>query len=196
MAQTKILLSLKKYIDGHIERLHSLIDTLELKHGRDGKDGLDGKDGKDGLNGLNGLDGVDGKDGKDGKQGKAGKKGKDGVSVVDAKIDVDNHLVLTLSDDNEIDAGSLESLTEMSEPSVYRTSTRVIQSTKTWVDYAYNWTAEPVSLGAVSGGEKFEYTFLDGTLYRFVPSPYVPTEDSFYRDVNLTDKVISRGGSI
>jgi hypothetical protein len=233
MAQTKLLLTLKKYVDGHIERLHSLIDALELKHGRDGKNGLDGKDGKDGLNGLNGLDGVDGKDGKDGKQGKDGKNGKDGVSVVDAKIDIDNHLVITLSDNNEIDAGSLEALAKLAEPSVYRTNTRVVQAALTWTDYIHNWAVEPetVRAGAIAeygaaeynkdeftfGNKNFEYgtsefnaseysgsisgsimkyTYTNGVLYRFVPEPYVPIYDAFYKDVGLTEKVASRGGSI
>ena len=54
--------------------------------GRDGKDGIDGRDGKDGV------DGVD---------------GEDGISVVDADIDFDNKLRLTLSDGSIIDAGSI-----------------------------------------------------------------------------------------
>lgn len=64
-----------------------------------GPQGFPGRDGKDGVNGFNGKDGRDGVDGKDGKDG------KDGVSVVDAKIDFDNSLVLTLSNGDEIDCG-------------------------------------------------------------------------------------------
>lgn len=64
--------------------------------GRDGKDGKDGAPGPMGPAGRNGKDGVDGKDGID---------GKDGVGVVDAKIEFDGSLVITLSDGNEIDAG-------------------------------------------------------------------------------------------
>jgi len=196
MSQAKLLLTLKSYVDGHIQSVKDLIASLELKHGRDGKDGKDGiaKDGKDGLNGR---DGLNGKDGKDGKAGKDGKDGKDGISVVDAEVDLDSHLTLTLSDGNVIDAGSLESLLGGdSGGSVYRTNTRVVDYKRSWVDYAYNWTVEPVSLGAVEGGEKFEYTYLNGTLYRFVPSPYVPTQDAFYKDTNLTDLVATRGGII
>ena len=69
--------------------------------GRDGKDGINGKDGVNGLNGANGKDGSDGKD------------GKDGISVVDARVDFDGSLVLTLSDGNEIDAGKVS--TEQAE---------------------------------------------------------------------------------
>lgn len=69
--------------------------------GRDGRDGRDGKDGADGSAGPAGRDGVDGKDGED---------GENGVSVVDATVDIDMHLVFTLSDGREIDAGSIEPL--------------------------------------------------------------------------------------
>ena len=51
-----------------------------------------------------GLKGDTGPAGKDGKQGKAGPKG---VSVVDAEIDLDDHLVLKLSDGKILDAGEL-----------------------------------------------------------------------------------------
>lgn len=67
-------------------------DTIQGPAGRDGKDGINGYNGKDGRDGIDGKDGLD---------------GKDGVSVVNAKIDFDNSLVLTLSNGNEIDCGVL-----------------------------------------------------------------------------------------
>jgi hypothetical protein len=71
--------------------------------GTPGKDGIDGKDGlpgRDGLPGLPGKDGIDGQDGAD---------GKDGISVVDARVDFDGHLVLVLSNGTELDAGAVTS---------------------------------------------------------------------------------------
>jgi phosphotransferase system HPr-like phosphotransfer protein len=68
--------------------------------GAPGKNGKDGKDGSKGLDGLNGKDGTDGIDGKD---------GVDGISVVDARVDFDGSLVLTLSNGTEIDAGKVSS---------------------------------------------------------------------------------------
>jgi hypothetical protein len=68
--------------------------------GAPGKNGKDGKDGSKGLDGLNGKDGIDGIDGKD---------GVDGISVVDARVDFDGSLVLTLSNGTEIDAGKVSS---------------------------------------------------------------------------------------
>jgi hypothetical protein len=59
------------------------------KDGKDGKDGRDGKDGKDGINGTNGAD------------------GKDGVSVIDAKIDFDGSLIISLSTGQEINVGEV-----------------------------------------------------------------------------------------
>lgn len=44
------------------------------------------------------------------KSVKSGINGKDGVSVVDAEIAVDDHLVLKLSDGKIIDAGELPSI--------------------------------------------------------------------------------------
>lgn len=169
MAQTKLLLSVKQYIDGHIERLNSLIDSLELKHGKDGKAGKEGKAGvagKDGKHGLDGRNGIDGIDGKDGKDGKKGEQGEQGVSVVDARVDLDHHLVLTLSNDDEIDAGSLEALTKLAEPAVYRTNTRVVEAALTWTDYMYNWVVEPETIrtGAVAEFNVAEYNEADYTV--------------------------------
>lgn len=71
----------------------------------DGSQGPQGPAGKAGERGPQGEAGKDGRDGKDGKDGKQGEKGQQGVSVVDAKIDLDNSLVLVLSDGKEIDCG-------------------------------------------------------------------------------------------
>ena len=97
-----------------LEKYDSRLKTLEIKtlipiergeQGRPGKDGARGRDGVDGRDGV-GKDGAPGRDGKDGVS-KQGKPGKDGVSVVDAEIAVDDHLVLKLSDGKIIDAGEL-----------------------------------------------------------------------------------------
>lgn len=48
----------------------------------------------------------------------------------------------------------------------------------TWSDYAMGYSSDPVSLGNVSDGEVFEYTYTNGTLYRLVPSG--SAVDSFY----------------
>lgn len=83
------------------------VTKLEGPPGKDGKDGKDGVDGATGPQGERGPMGPAGPAGKDGTDGKDGKDGEDGVSVVDARMDVDNHLVLVLSNGNEIDAGEI-----------------------------------------------------------------------------------------
>lgn len=72
-----------------------------------GPKGDKGERGETGPQGPAGKGGVNGKDGKDGVDGIDGQNGKDGVSVVDAEIDIDNSLVLKLSDGNIIDAGQI-----------------------------------------------------------------------------------------
>ena len=78
--------------------------------GPKGKDGKDGKQGADGASGANGKDGVDGKD------------GEDGVSVTDANVDFDGHLVLKLSNGDEIDAGSVKDINESKGGNTYYTA--------------------------------------------------------------------------
>jgi hypothetical protein len=66
-----------------------------------------GEKGDKGERGLDGRQGVDGKDGRDGINGRDGKDGVDGVSVVDAKIDFDGSLVITLSTGKELNVGEV-----------------------------------------------------------------------------------------
>ena len=72
-----------------------------------GPKGDKGDKGEQGIQGPQGVPGVKGDPGAPGEDGKDGKDGEQGVSVVDAKIDLDNSLVITLSDGNEIDAGQI-----------------------------------------------------------------------------------------
>ena len=75
-----------------------------IKDGRDGKDGKNGKDGRDGKTGLNGKDGNKGDKGLDGRDGV---DGVDGISVVNANIDFDGSLIISLSDGREINVGEV-----------------------------------------------------------------------------------------
>lgn len=50
---------------------------------------------------------ISGKDGTDGKNGKDGTDGKDGAGVKSGRIDERGHLILTLTDDSEIDCGEI-----------------------------------------------------------------------------------------
>lgn len=87
-----------------LQELTTQADTIKKLQGPQGPVGQNGKDGK---NGVDGKDGRPGSDGKAGSSGADGNDGADGVSVVDAKVDFDNSLVIKLSDGTEIDAGQL-----------------------------------------------------------------------------------------
>ena len=80
--------------------------VLSIKDGRDGSNGKDGRDGKDGKSGKDGLKGDKGDSGKDGRDGV---DGVDGVSVVNANIDFDGSLIISLSDGREINVGEVVS---------------------------------------------------------------------------------------
>jgi hypothetical protein len=80
--------------------------VANIKDGRDGQDGVDGKSGKDGRPGRDGLPGARGIDGLNGSNGI---DGEDGVSVVNANIDFDGSLIITLSDGRELNVGEVVS---------------------------------------------------------------------------------------
>ena len=101
-----VVQALKKIKQDVETRFDELNQNLEEKgnqivKGAQGVAGRDGKDGKDGKQGINGFNGRDGKDGKDGQDG------VDGVSVIDAKIDFDGSLVITLSTGKELNVGEV-----------------------------------------------------------------------------------------
>jgi len=79
--------------------------VLSIKDGRDGVNGNDGRDGKDGRDGV----GIKGDRGLDGQAGRDGVDGVDGVSVVNANIDFDGSLIISLSDGREINVGEVVS---------------------------------------------------------------------------------------
>jgi hypothetical protein len=81
--------------------------ALRIASIKDGRDGNDGKNGKDGRDGKAGRDGKDGNKGDKGADGRDGVDGVDGISVVNANIDFDGSLVITLSDGRELNVGEV-----------------------------------------------------------------------------------------
>lgn len=73
----------------------------------DGLEGPRGAQGASGEQGAKGDIGAKGETGSKGPKGDKGDEGKQGISVVDARIDFDNGLVLSLSDGREIDCGTI-----------------------------------------------------------------------------------------
>ena len=99
------LKKIKNDLETRFSQLNATIDSkaYSLKDGKDGKDGKNGKDGLEGKQGVQGSNGQDGRDGRDGLDG------TDGISVVDAKIDFDGSLIITLSDGNILNVGEVVS---------------------------------------------------------------------------------------
>lgn len=106
------------------DKLLSKIQAVEAIRGEKGDKGDPGPIGEKGPKGDKGDIGVgkDGKDGVNGKDGADGSDGKDGVGVQDATVDFDGHLVLTLTNGEEVDAGSVKDINEAQAPNVYNIS--------------------------------------------------------------------------
>jgi hypothetical protein len=94
----------------------SQVRTLKGDQGEAGKDGKNGKDGRDGVDGRNGKDGRDGQDGRDGVDG------TDGVGISEVVLELDNHLVVKLTDGREIDVGEIEGVSSNKAPNHYSIS--------------------------------------------------------------------------
>jgi len=106
------------------DKLLSKIQAVEAIRGEKGDKGDPGPTGEKGPKGDKGDTGVgkDGKDGVAGKDGADGSDGEDGVGVQDATVDFDGHLVLTLTNGEEVDAGSVKDINEAQAPNVYNIS--------------------------------------------------------------------------
>lgn len=178
------------------DKLKAEIDKVEKLAGPQGETGPVGPQGPSGEKGEQGPKGDQGPQGERGLQGDtgpAGADGSDGVSVVDAQIDIDGHLVLTLSNGDEIDAGELEGLSKAVQET-YASIHNVVDVVKTytWADYAAGFKEVPTFVETVAEGDVYLYTYQNLSLYRLVGI----TEDSFYRNFSspvLSDLVVSRG---
>lgn len=186
------------------DKLKAEIDKVEKLAGPKGETGPVGPQGPSGEKGEQGPRGDQGPQGERGLQGDTGPSGadgSDGVSVVDAQIDIDGHLVLTLSNGDEIDAGEIEGLNDSVKNIVASTIVKQggtvadPESTYTWIDYAAGFSSAPTFVETVAAGDVYQYTYGSTTLYRLVGT----TEDSFYQNFSsptLSNLVVSRGLSI
>lgn len=109
MDKALLLASAVADVKKQLAELQTKATEIQKLEGPSGPKGDKGDQGPKGDRGERGLDGKAGKDGKDGKDGVDGESGKDGISVVDAKVDFDGSLVLSLSDGKEVDAGKVVS---------------------------------------------------------------------------------------
>jgi len=106
-----VVQALKKIEADIRDRFDAVGSTIEKRVAsiQDGQDGKDGKDGRDGKDGKSGRDGLKGDKGADGQAGRDGVDGVDGVSVVNANIDFDGSLIISLSDGRELNVGEVVS---------------------------------------------------------------------------------------
>jgi hypothetical protein len=106
-----VVQALKKIESDIRDRFDSVGNSIEKRvlSIKDGRDGVNGNDGRDGKDGKSGKDGLKGDRGVDGQAGRDGVDGVDGVSVVNANIDFDGSLIVTLSDGREINVGEVVS---------------------------------------------------------------------------------------
>ncbi len=105
-----LVLALDEKFTKQITAVKQEVQTLQdikLQVPEKGEKGDKGDTGPRGERGPKGEDGPKGRTGDPGLQGPEGPKGLDGVSVVDVRVDFDNHLVVAFSDGNEIDAGEI-----------------------------------------------------------------------------------------
>jgi len=104
-----VLQALKKIESDIRTRFDGVGNAIEKRVAsiKDGRDGINGVDGRDGKDGKPGRDGQIGPKGRDGLNGRDGIDGKDGVSVINAHLDFDGSLVITLSNGTEIDVGEV-----------------------------------------------------------------------------------------
>ena len=126
------------------------VEAIRGEKGDKGDSGPTGEQGPKGDKGDTGPAGTSGKDGVDGKDGTDGKDGEDGVGVQDATVDFDGHLVLTLTNGEEVDAGSVKDINEAQAPNVYNIS---MGSMASRADLK-NATAKIISSNHTTGGSE------------------------------------------
>ena len=82
-------------------------------------------------------------------------------------------------DSKAFTAGSIIFNTSESDLQGYDgTQWRSLYDQPTWTDYATGFSSAPVLLTTIADGDVYEYTYVNGTLYRLVPSG--SAVDSFY----------------
>lgn len=59
--------------------------------------------------------------------------------------------------------------------------------TKTWTEYASQWTLPPEKIATITEGDVYKYTYSEEVLYRLVPTPYDVSQDGFYRNFSGTE---------
>lgn len=144
MDNNVIALALDSKFSKQVKALSKDIEALQAQAAQKPPKGDKGDPGAKGDKGEKGERGPAGPKGDSGAQGP---QGDCGVSVVDVKVEADNHLVVFLSDGKEIDAGEIG--TGGTDKTVYRTPL-VVNRTVT--------TTGGGGGGSTESGPAFDYT--------------------------------------
>ena len=126
------------------------VEAIRGEKGDKGDPGPQGLKGESGKTGKTGQDGKAGQNGKDGKDGLDGIDGEPGIGIEDANVDFDGHLVLKMTNGEEIDAGSVKDINEAQAPNVYNIS---MGSMASRADLK-NATAKIISSNHTTGGSE------------------------------------------
>lgn len=78
---------------------------------------------------------------------------------------------------------------------------KIISGSPSWVSeswgyYVTNWSSQPTLVASITGGDVYSYVLNSVTRYRFVPTTYDPTQDTFYGTFSggiLSNPIVSRG---
>jgi hypothetical protein len=216
------------FIGKMIDQISGRVESLEARQLQRGENGDKGDKGDRGERGPKGDKGDPGKDGaagpagRDGADGKRGPKGDKGVGVADVTLAADNHLVMKMTDGNEIDVGDLEllggdkkSVIEHFSYGPNNTETIVLSKAQGYgvkvdhLDPSFCWqdllgpidtrllgANEPV--WAAYRGAIYAYTFDTATAECFItfhiPHDYVPGSD-MYIHMHWSQIVVDTGGA-
>ena len=145
------------------DNLEKQIKALKLKHGVDGAKGDQGDRGAQGASGAQGAAGAQGASGDQGDQG------DQGVSVIEATVALDNHLVFKLSDGNEIDAGEISGGTGGDQ--YFRSGSKVTINNTTSEDFTnpvFTYTTGVLTLITYGSGITKDFTYTLGALTQIV----------------------------
>ena len=106
-------------------------------------------------------------------------KGEPGNGIRDVEIDKRGHLIITLDDGREIDAGKVKGKDAVQfQGMIAGGPSGGSPAALKWIDYATGFSADPTLTQTIATGDVYTYTYSNGTLYRLVPSG--SEQDAFY----------------
>ena len=126
-----------------------------------------------------------------------------GVDIAAVQALIDNHATRT---DNphavtkaQVGLANVDNTSDLDKPISTATQAALDAiSVESWEYFAANWDTPPTLNKSITGGDVYNYTLNSVTRFRFVPSTYDATQDTFYENFNdttdiLSNPIVSRG---